>query len=121
MLVLSVCMFMPAHIPQSKARAEAEAEALGMVPGSLLHRHRVVYTDRAEGRYPLQAQAGADPHHVGIEDVSKIGAAVERRAPRRADVHERLARQAEFLGDEEQRKAEFARSRVIVERTQRVA
>src|SRR5436190_1374435 len=90
MLVLSVCMFMPAPVPQSEARAEAEAESLGLVPRSRLHGQRIIYTDRAERRYPLHTQAGTDTHHGRVQNI-ELGSA-ECRTPQRAYIYECLAR-----------------------------
>src|SRR5262245_52608749 len=95
-LVLSVCMFISAPSP-SEARAKAEADVLRLVPRVLLQWEGIVYTNRAEGRYPLDAEAGRNSHGIA----GQHGVAVGRRpaqAPQRAHVHEGLAEDADFLG-----------------------
>src|SRR5260370_35385701 len=74
-LVLSVWMFMTAT--SSEARAEAEANVLGLVPRVLKQRESIVYTDWTEWRYPLHAKGGRHAHRVAGED----SIAVMRRTP----------------------------------------
>src|SRR5262245_36292578 len=91
-LVLSVCMFMSAPSP-SEARAEAEADVLRLVPRVLLQREGIVYTDRAERRYPLDADTRGNPHRIaGQHGIGVLGRSAQ--APQRADVHEGLAEDA---------------------------
>src|SRR6478752_10874513 len=103
--------------PCSEARTEAEAEVLGLVPIFLLQRNGVVYTDRPERRYPLHAKAGGHAHQLAVEDADL--ARVVGRPPQRADVDERLAEDADFLGQSE-REAELRRAGVIVLAAQRI-
>src|SRR5258707_3163465 len=88
-------MFMTAT--SSETRAEAEADILGPVPGVLNDRNGIVYTDRAEWRYPLHADAGADAHRVAGEDRA-AGGRRSTQAPQRADVDECLAENPDLLG-----------------------
>src|SRR5579859_5442646 len=103
--------------PRSETRAEAEAEVLRLVKEFLLERDRVVYTDRPEGRYPLQAEAGRDAHQLTVENTDL--AWIVGRAPERTDVDEGLAEDADLLGQAE-REAELRRAGVIVFAAQRV-
>src|SRR6267378_5929115 len=115
-LVLSVWMFMT--VTSSETRAEAESDILGPVPGVLNDRNGIVYTDWAEWRYPLQADAGADAHRVaGKHRVARGRRAAE--TPQRADVDERLAENPDLLGQAE-RKAELGGAGVEVGAAQRV-
>src|SRR5260370_41163396 len=109
-LVLSVWMFMTAT--SSEARAEAEANVLGLVPRVLNQRESIVYTDWTEWRYPLHAKAGRHADRVAGED----SIAVLRRtaeAPNGTDIDERLAEDADLLG-QAQRKPAFASTSVEV-------
>src|SRR5438045_9772035 len=94
-LVLSVWMFMTAT--SSETRAEAEADILGSVPGVLNDRNGVVYTDWAEWRYPLHADAGADTHRVAGEDRAARGGRAAQTPPR-ADADERRAEDPDLHG-----------------------
>src|SRR3954454_21316134 len=97
--------------PRSEARPEAEAEVLGLVEVFLLDRDRVVYTDRPEWRYPLDAEAAGDAHQLAVQDAD-LGRVVGR-APQRAHVDERLAEDADLLGQAE-REAELGGAGVVV-------
>src|SRR5258708_20878706 len=109
-------MFMTAT--SSETRAEAEADILGSVPGVLNDRNGVVYTDWAEWRYPLHADASADAHRVAGEDrVARGGRAAE--TPQRADVDERLAENPDLLGQAD-REAELGGAGVEVGAAQRI-
>src|SRR5512146_1294554 len=103
--------------PRSETRAEAEAEVLRLVKEFLLERDRVVYADRPEGRYPLDAEAGRHAHQLAVEHAD-LGRIVGR-APQRTDVHEGLAEDADLLGQAE-RETELRRAGVIVLAAQRV-
>src|SRR5258708_38947749 len=95
-LVFPVWMFMSAPFP-SEARAEAEADILRLVVGSFLDRDGVVYADRPERRYPLNAEAGRDAHQVAGEDLTGVLSGGSPQPPQRTDIDKRLANQAEFL------------------------
>src|SRR5512132_1956498 len=96
MLVLSVCTFMSPPSPL-EARTEAEADVLRLVPRVFLQRDGVVYTDWPEGRYPLDADAGRNPHGIaGEHGGAVLGGSAQ--APQRADIHEGLAEDADLLG-----------------------
>src|SRR5260370_28834979 len=115
-LVLSVWMFMTAT--SSEARAEAEANVLGLVPRVRNQPESIVYTDWTEWRYPLHAKAGRPPHRVAGED--RI--AVLRRtaeAPKGTDIDERLAEDPDLLG-QAQRKADFGSTSVEIGAAERV-
>src|SRR5260221_3540712 len=116
-LVLSVCMFMSAPSP-SEARAEAEADGLRLVPRVLHYGNGIVYTDRPERRYPLDADAARNSHRVAGEDRAAVlgGSA---KAPQRSDVHERLAVDADLLG-QPQGKAQLGGAGIEVGAAQRV-
>ena len=68
-LVLSVCMFMSApssaqnRVPKLKRKFSVLSQYF------LIDREGVVYTDRAERRYPLNADAGGDAHQLAVQDV----------------------------------------------------
>src|SRR3954453_10851582 len=81
---------------RSEARPEAEAEVLGLVEVFLLDRDGVVYTDRPEWRYPLDADAAGDAHQLAVQDGNLRR--VVSRAPQRADIDEGLAEDADLLG-----------------------
>src|SRR5215471_18955769 len=94
-LVLSVCMFISAPSP-SEARAKAEADVLRLVPRVRLEWDGIVYTNWAEGRYPLDTDAGRDSHRIA----GQHGVAVDRRpaqTPQGTRVHEGLAEDADLL------------------------
>src|SRR5215212_3362168 len=111
MLVLSVCMFMSPPSPL-EARAEAEADVLRLIPRIFLQRDGIVYTDWPEGRYPLDADAGRNPHGIaGEHRVAVLGRSAQ--PPQRADIHEGLAEDADLLG-QSQRKAELGRGAIEV-------
>src|SRR6476646_1885736 len=97
--------------PRSEPRAEAEAEVLGLVEVFLLDRNGVVYTDRAEWRYPLDADAARDAHQLAVED-GHLGRVVGG-APQRADIDEGLAEDADLLGQAEW-EAELGGAGVVV-------
>src|ERR1700730_13332521 len=102
----------------SEARAEAEAEVLGLVPRIRNQREGVVYTDWTEWRYPLDAEAGRHAHRVAGED----RVAVLRRTaqpPKGTALDGRLAENPDLLGQAE-RKAEFSRTGVEIGAAQRV-
>src|SRR5216683_1847262 len=109
-------MFMTAT--SSETRAEAETDVLGLVPRVRNEREGVVYTDWAEWRYPLDAEAGRHAHRVAGEN----RVAVLRRAtkpPKGTNVDERLAQDPDLLG-QAQRKAEFGSAGIEVGAAQRV-
>src|SRR4029077_9740769 len=109
-------MFMTAT--SSEARAEAEAEVLGLVPRVLNQREGVVYTDWTEWRDPLDAKAGRYAHRVAGENrVAELRRTAQ--APKRTDVDERLAEDADLLGQAD-RKAEFGSTGIEIGAAQRV-
>src|SRR5882757_9623041 len=109
-------MFMTAT--SSEARAEAEAEVLGLVPRIRNQREGVVYTDWTEWRYPLDAEAGRHTHRIAGEN-RVAGLRRPTQAPKRTDVDERLAEDADLLG-QAQRKAELGRTGIEIGAAQRV-
>src|SRR4249919_2255375 len=67
-LVLSVWMFMLLPSLRLESGAETEAEILSLVPRLLNEWEGIVYTDRPEWRYPLDAEAGSHAHRLAVED-----------------------------------------------------
>src|SRR4029453_17706785 len=103
---------------QRKARVEAEADVPRLVPRVLLQRDGIVYTDWPERRYPLDADAGRNAYGVAGEHRGAV-LGVPTPAPQRAGIHERLAEDADLLG-QPQREAEFGRGAIEVGPAERV-
>src|SRR6187551_2412079 len=103
--------------PRSEARSEAETEVLRLVPIFLLDRNGVVYTDRAERRYPLDADTGRYAHELAVENVHRVR--IVGRTPERSDIDESLAKDADLLRQAE-REAQLRGPGVVIFAAQRI-
>src|SRR6185312_82704 len=108
-LVLSVCMFMTAP-SLSESGPEAEPNGLKPVIRLVDQRESVVYTDRPERRYPLDAEASADPHELAVQYADALHGL---SPPQRADIDESLADQVD-LARQAKREAQLADARIVV-------